>query len=192
MIPHFRLRAALVTCLMVSGCGSMLPRSSADTPSPFETYAQAQAAADRIVPFKTRIGELHALGFDPAGGANVTVIPYPDIVARLAPYSGVPLEQLDPGIRRCILIKSDCQAYVFRFARQDRKREGGFWVDFFNVRRVTQITGWDFESLVVVGDGVVLFRNTGGQPRVDRVEAQTNPLGPFQSAGEGAAAAVLR
>lgn len=44
---------------------------------------------------------------DPAEGKNVMVIPYPDIVARLAPYSGVPLADLDAGIRECILAKSE-------------------------------------------------------------------------------------
>jgi hypothetical protein len=31
---------------------------------------------------------------------------------------------------------------------------------------------------------VVLFRNYSGEERIDRHEQQTNPLGPFQPAGE--------
>lgn len=191
------MRIARPLCILAlagaaAGCTSLLPRGSSDTPSPFDSYAQAQAAAEKIVPFRTKTTELGALGFDPKDGKNVTVIPYPDIVARLAPYSGVPLSDLDPGIRECILAKSDCKAYQFRFERQDRKREGGFWADFLNIHRVTNVTGWSFDALVVVSNGTVLFRNYAGQAHVDRVEKQTNPLGPLQPAGESAGSVLIR
>lgn len=185
------LLSSLAAVAVLAGCGSLLPHGSTDTPSPFQTYGQAQAAVERMEPFRTRSAELRALGFDPEEGRNVTLIPYPEIVARLAPYSGVQLAELDPGIRQCILAKSGCRAYLFRFERQDRKREGGFWADFLNIRRETQITGWWFEALVVVSDGVVLFRNHSGQAHTVRVEKQTNPLGPFQPAGESAGSLLV-
>ena len=190
-MPVRPFAAAAAIALLLAGCSSMLPRGSTDTPSPFSTYVQAEAAAERIVPFRTRAGELKSLGFDPEDGKNVTIIPYPEIVARLAPYSGVALEQLDPGIRACILARSDCRGYLFHFAREDRKREGGFWRDFLNIQRTTSIKGWWFETLVVVSGDEVLFRNIAGQPHVDRVERQTNPLGPLQPAGEGAGALLV-
>ncbi len=43
----------------------------------------------------------------------------------------------------------------------------------------------------MVSDDTVLFRNFAGLPHIDRVERQTNPLGPFQPAGEGVVAALL-
>jgi hypothetical protein len=178
-------------CLLAAGCSSMLPRGSTSTPSPFSTFDEAEDAAEKIVPFKTLVSELKGLGFDPEAGTNVTLIPYPEIIARLAPYQGVPLAELDPGIRRCIQAQRACRAYRFHFAREDRAREGSFWPDFFNVRRVTSIKGWWFDALVVVSDGTVLFRNVAGQARTDRVEKQTNPLGPFQRAGESAGSALI-
>lgn len=186
-----RRLAALALCVAATACSSLLPRGSSDTPSPFEGYAQAQAAAERIVAFRTRVAELPALGFDPENGRNVTVIPYPEIVARLAPYPGVPLDELEPGIRQCILAKAGCKAYLFRFERLSRRREGDFLSDFLNLRRVTNVTGWWFEALVVVSDGTVLFRNFAGQPHIDRVEKQTNPLGPLQSSGEALGGRLL-
>ena len=45
-----RLALAVLAALLLWGCGSMLPRGSSDTPSAFETYAQAQAAAEQVVP----------------------------------------------------------------------------------------------------------------------------------------------
>lgn len=187
-----RLLPGLAACVLAAGCGSMLPRGSSDTPSPFETFAQAQAAAERVVPFRTRVEELSRLGFDPVAGRNVTLIPYPEVVGRLVPYSGLAPADLDPGIRQCLAARQACKAWVFRFDRLDRRREGGFWSDFFNVRRVTNITGWWFEALVVVSDDTVLFRNFAGQAHIDRLEKQTNPLGPLQDAGEAVGGALVR
>lgn len=147
---------------------------------------------EKIVAFQTRTSDLKALGFDPKEGKNVTLIPYPDIVARLAPHPGVPLAALDPGVRQCIEAQTACRAYLFHFERQDRRREGGFWSDFLNIRRSTTVTGWWFDALVVVSSETVLFRNFAGQARIDRIEKQNNPLGPLQPAGEHAGDVLIR
>ena len=181
--------AALASIL--AGCGSLLPRGSADTPAGFASFDDAEAAVGKVVGLQTRVAELKGLGFDPVAGTNVTLIPYPDIVARLAPYPGVPLERLDPGIRQCIDAQAACRGYLFHFERQDRKREGSFWLDFLNIRRITKVTGWWFDTLIVVSDGTVLFRNYGGQASTDRLEKQFNPLGPFQPAGESAGGQLI-
>lgn len=175
----------------LGGCGSMLPHGSTDTPTVFASFEQAQAAAERVVGRQTRTDELKGLGFDPIAGRNVTLIPYPEIVARLAPYPGVPVEKLDLGIQRCIEDQSACRGYLFHFERQDRKRQGSFWLDFLNIRRETFVTGWWFDALIVVSDNTVLFRNFGGQASTDRVEKQFNPLGPFQPSGESAGSFLL-
>lgn len=187
------LMRSLIVLLAVAlgGCGSMLPRGSSDTPPNFATFAQAQAAVQRIVGQQTHTEELKGLGFDPVAGPNVTLIPYPEIVARLAPYPGVPVEKLDPGIRQCIEAQSACRGYLFHFERQDRRREGSFWLDFLNIRRTTYVTGWWFDALIVVSDGTVLFRNFGGQASTDRVERQVNPLGPLQPSGEALGSYLL-
>jgi len=187
------LTRPLMFCLVIAlaGCTDMLPKASSDTPVRFENFEQAKAAAERIVGRQTTVEELKALGFDPVTRPNVTLIPYPEIVAKLAPYPGVPVEQLDPGIQQCIRDQSACRGYQFHFERQDRKRQGNFFLDFLNFKRDTYVTGWWFDALIVVSDGVVLFRNYGGQAATDRVEKQSNPLGPLQPAGEAAGAYML-
>lgn len=170
----------------LAACGSLLPEGRSDTPLPFDSYEAAQTALDKVKPFETRLDALKPLGFDPQAGPNVTLIPYPDVIARLAPHPGVPIDALDPGIRRCILAQTACSAYLFHFETQHRERLGGFWLDFLNFRRVTRTTGWRFDALVVVSDGLVLFRNAAGQARIDQTERQHNPLGPLQPAGESA------
>ena len=86
-------RATLAVCIttLLAGCSSLLPKGTADSPTPFTSYAQAEAAVARITPFKTKPSELPQLGFDAQDGRNVTLITYPNIVARLAPYPVVPL-----------------------------------------------------------------------------------------------------
>jgi hypothetical protein len=174
----------LVTALGLAGCTALLPSSSAVSPSRFNSFEEAQAALDKTVPYKTTVDDLKALGLDPHDSANVTVIPYPEIISRLAPYSGVALDALDPGVRDCILAQIQCKAYVYRFGRTDRQRDGNFLLDFFNINRHVQVRGWRFEGLVVVRDGVVLFRNSAGEARLDATERTINPLGPFQRSGE--------
>jgi len=170
---------------LLAGCGSLLPRAVSDTPTGFDTFEEAEAAARRVEGLKTRTEDLKALGFDLTGGANVTLIPYPDIVARLAPYSGVAIEQLDPGIRECIQAQSACRGYLFHFERQNRKRQGSFWPDFLNLRRHTFIKGWWFDALIVVSDGIVLFRNYGGQASTDRVEKPCRAAPPRTASRRG-------
>jgi hypothetical protein len=173
-----------VTALGLAGCTALLPSSSAVSPSSFDSFEAAQAALEKTVPYKTTLEELKALGFDPQASANVTVIPYPEIISRLAPYSGVALDALDPGVRDCILAQTQCKAYLYRFGRTDRQRDGNFLLDFFNINRHVQVRGWRFEGLVVVREGIVLFRNSAGEARLDATERTINPLGPFQRSGE--------
>ncbi|MDP1533045.1 MAG: hypothetical protein Q8L92_05630, partial [Rubrivivax sp.] len=106
------------------------------------------------------------------------------IVARLAPHPGVPLESLDAGVRECIAAQSACRAYAFQLGEQSRRRAGSFWLDLLNFSRTTYVTGWRFDGLVVMRGELVLFRNYGGEARIDRVEHQVNPLGPLQGAGD--------
>jgi hypothetical protein len=178
-----RLLAGLST-LALSACAQLLPEQAIDTRPVFDTFAAASQAMERIEPFRTRTGELGALGFDVQGRRNATLIAYPDLVARLAPNSSVPFGELDAGIRECILAREACRAYQFHFWYERRERRGGFLADFFNFERTTAITGWHLEALIVVRGDTVLFRSFGGEPDNSRIEHQRNPLGPLQSAGD--------
>lgn len=182
---------AIVTCA-IAGCGHLLPQEIHSVPAPFESFAAAQQSIDKVVPFKTTVEELRSLGFDVRGSANVTLIPYPELVSRLAPNPSVPFAELDAGIRECILSRMACETFEFQITHEVRRREGGFWGDFLNFRRITAVSGWHFQALVVVRDGVVLFRNYGGEPRIARTEVQANPLGPLQPAGEAVGSLVTK
>lgn len=189
-----RALAGLVLPLLaagLAGCASLLPRGSSEQPSAFDSFEAAQRALEQVVPFRTTVAELAALGFDPEGGRNVTRVPYPEVITRLAPHPGVPLESLDEGVRACVTAQAQCRAYVFHLGGQTQRREGSFWLDFFSFQRTTAIGGWRFDGLVVVRGDVVVFRNFGGEARIDRTERQVNPLGPLQRAGDAIGAKLL-
>jgi hypothetical protein len=175
---------AVIGASALAACAHLLPDQAVDSRPPFESFAAARAAVERIVPLRTRIAELGALGFDVQAQRNVTVISYPDLVSRLAPNSSIPFDALDPGIRQCIFARDACMAYGFRFSAERRERRGGFLADFFNFERTTAVSGWRLEALIVVSGDTVLFRSFGGEPDNFRIEHQRNPLGPLQSAGD--------
>lgn len=191
--PARLLSMALAALLSASlaGCASLLPRGSSEQPSGFDSFEAAQHALEQVLPFRTTVAELAGLGFDPEGGRNVTRVPYPEVVTRLAPHPGVPLEALDEGVRACVVAQAQCRAYVFHLGGQTQRREGSFWLDFFNFKRTTAVAGWRFDGLVVVRGDLVVFRNFAGEARIDRTERQVNPLGPLQRAGDAVGARIL-
>ena len=184
--------AWLGSCVLLCGCANLLPRGDSERLSGFDSFDGAAQAFDSIVAYRTTIEQLSALGFDVQSSANVTLIAYPQLTGRLAPDRGVPFEAIDPGIRDCIVARLQCQAYEFHLGREATRREGSFWADFLNFRRTTRVTGWRFEGLLAVRDGVVLFRSRGGEPRADRTDRQVNPLGPLQGAGDAAGKLLVR
>jgi hypothetical protein len=187
-----RLMHSMVTaCCLLGGCSHLLPHGSQSVQAPFADFAAAERAAGQITPFKTTLAEMQSLGFD-LRGPNVTQIPYPGLVDRLAPNPSVPLAELDPGIRECILSRMACEAFEFKLGQETRRRTGGFWADFLNFERTTEVSGWSFQALIVVKDGVVLFRNHGGEAHIARTEHQSNPLGPLQPAGEAAGGLIVK
>lgn len=182
----------VLACAVLAGCGHLLPHETSSERSSFDSFEAAQRALERVVPFETTLQGLRELGFDVKNSANVTLIPYPELVSRLAPNPNVPLSGLDAGIRDCILARMACQAYEFRIGEQRRQRQGGFLADFLNFKRTTAVSGWHLQALVVVRDGVVLFRNYGGEPMTARTEVRVNPLGPLQPAGEATGSLLAR
>jgi hypothetical protein len=178
---------------LLGGCasGRLLPDASIAAHAEFVDFDAAQRAFEKIEPYKTTVEDLKTLGFDTAA-RNVRLIGYPDVVGRLAPNSALPLDQLDPGIRDCILARLECRAYEYRVANETRVRTGGFVLDWLNFKRTTEVNGWQFDAVVAVRNGLVLFRNYGGAPHNERTERQINPLGPFQGIGDAVAGQLVR
>jgi len=167
----------LVALLLQTGCSTLLPSGKSVAESPWLTYTDAKSAFDSITVGVTTVEDLKRLGFDVKGSPNLKVLNYLDIAATV---QAIPLSELDPGLQACLRARADCRAYVFEPKRIYTKRIGNFWLDIGNFRRMTQETGWHFKALVVFVNHHVAYKLASGEPQIDQLQEQVNPLGPIQ------------
>lgn len=132
---------------------------------------------------KSNVRELKALGIDPVQQPNTTILTQADIVKRFVPSALLKREDLDPGILVCLEARTGCRGWEVNGSRILRTRTGNFLADFTNFSRYAHTTGWRFNALILLVDDVVVFRSWGGQPNVDELEVNSNPLGPLQEMG---------
>ena len=79
--------------------------------------------------------------------------------------------------------KTVCRGFEVNQRLVSKQRQGNFFLDVLGFRKETQTQGWRFNGLVLVKDGVVIYKLTGGQPVIHEAEESSNPLGPVQSIG---------
>jgi len=179
---YVRWGVFLALALMASACSSLLPKSRNESPT-FQSFDDARQAIEGLVPMKSDLATLSSLGIDPVKQPNTLILSYPDIVRRFAPGNVLSKADLEPGIVTCLNARDACRGWEINVARISKVRTGGFWSDFFNFRRHTVSTGWRFNALLLMVDGVVVYRSWGGQPAVFEAEDSRNPLGPLQDIG---------
>lgn len=174
--------SVIAATLLVSGCTSLLPRARSES-SPFKTFDEASKAIDALTPMQSKIDAVTALGIDPVKQPNTVILTHADIVRRFVPSALLTREDLDPGVLRCLQAREACRGWELTAARISRTRTGDFFADFANFSRKTETNGWRFNALILLVDNVVVYRAWGGQPNVNEVEVNTNPLGPLQELG---------
>ncbi len=162
----------------------MLPRSQQVTASPWQTYRDAQLTFDKIIPGHTTAPELHDLQLDPQQHPNIAILNYSDVQRRFVPHASISVDDLDAGVRECLSAKTLCTGYEVNQKSVHKQRDGQFITDVLGFHRETSTTGWSFNGLILVKDGVVIYKLTGGQPAIAEREETTNPLGPLQSIGQ--------
>ena len=91
---------------------------------------------------------------------------------------------LDGGLRDCLRKLQKCTAFEIEQNYIHRERIGNFWFDFLNFRRETRSTGWKFNAIIVLDDGLVVYKVWSGKPNIRELEDSRNPLGPLQGIGE--------
>jgi hypothetical protein len=177
-----RASVAIIAWIAASlaGCVALLPRGQTATQGSWPDYESAQSEIERIVPYQSRRAELAASGLDPYHNPTITILNYSDIVQRFGVSGTVKREELDPGILECLQAGKACTGYAIVVRSSVRKRTGGFWMDVLNFRRVTDVTGWTFNALILMIDDLVVYTLHGGQPRIHEQEVSRNPLGPIQ------------
>ena len=176
------------TCLLIlTACGSPLPKGEGFTEGPWKSYEEAQHTFDLIIPHKTTTIDLKQLKLDPHANPNITILNYADVIRRFIPSYSINTNDLDAGVLECIMAKTNCQGYEVDYRVVKRDRYGNFVVDYLNFNRKVDVVGWRFNAVLLIKDNMVIYKLTGGQPAIHEHEENTNPLGPFQGSSESGA-----
>ncbi len=173
----------LFTAVWLSGCSttSMLPRQQDTVITPWNSFGEAKKAFDQISPYETKKNELVELGFAPQVTPNIKILNYLDILERFLPNQSITVGDLAPGMQDCLTDQEQCIAYEIIIRKFNSQRFGNVFLDLFNFRRKTAVSGWEFKSLIVLKDGLVVYKLSSGTPQTDELHDSKNPLGPLQS-----------
>lgn len=185
-----RIALALAAACL-GACSMFLPRQKTTTQDSWTNFEDARAAIERIVPFQSRRAELQAERIDPYQNPAITILNYSDLVQRFAVGSTVRADELDRGIRECLMAGKACSGYQIEVRRIDKNRVGSFWLDTLNFKREVDMRGWTFRALILMVDDLVVYTLYGGQPVVHEDEITRNPLGPLQGIGESMGSALI-
>ena len=177
---------ALVCTLALSaltGCSSLLPQSK-ETSGPagggWQSYQDAEKTFADITPGKTTEKELAALQLDPRSNPNVTVLPRHEILQRFIVNQSITMADLDDGVRQCLEAREQCRALEINQTASQKKRTGNAALDMAKLYRETHTSGWRFCGLILVKDGVVVYKLTSGQPGIHEIAEDQDVLGPLQ------------
>jgi hypothetical protein len=169
-----------VVILLNAGCASVLPRETDIAKSRWESFEAVQHDYDTIIPEATTTNDLHQLGFDPYVTPNIKILNYNDLVQRFLPNASVTKEDLPEPVRLALEAKEAASAYEVDLNVINSKRYGNAFLDIFNFKRKTRITGWNYKALIVLNKDLVVYKLWSGAPVVYRTTSKSRPLGPLQ------------
>lgn len=192
-----RLRKLIsVVCLFaaaasLSACARwVLPSNSTTTDSPFQNYRSAEDAYNRITPYVTTVTELKSRGLNPYSTPNIKVLNYLDLVPRFLPQQSLRQEDLDPAVRACLSARDSCTGWLAEPSVLASDRTGNVPLDMLGFDRTTTSTGWKASMLLLIQNGVVVYKLWSGTPSIIETKRDTKPLGPLQDLSGAAAGAV--
>jgi hypothetical protein len=189
-----RLRLLIVpfVALPLSACASwgILPSTVETTESPFNSYKSAEDAYAQVKPYVTTQKELKTRGFDPYTTPNIKVLNYLDLVPRFLPQQSMRQEDLDPAVQGCLTSRERCTGWLAEPSISSKDRTGNVALDVLGFERETTSTGWKASMLLLIQDGVVVYKLWSGTPAIREVKTESKPLGPLQDLSGPAAAAI--
>jgi hypothetical protein len=187
-----RLSVAVALASLLSGCASwsVLPSTTETTHTPFLSYKSAEDAFKQVKPFVTTTRELKSRGFDPQTTPNIKLLNYLDLLPRFLPQPSIKVEDLDPAVQACLAAREACQGLLAEPSISSKDRTGNFALDVLGFERETTSTGWKASMLLLVQNGVVVYKLWSGTPSILEVKTEKKPLGPLQDLSGPAASAV--
>lgn len=181
---------ALIFMGFLTGCSNVLPQQKTVVASPFDTYAEAEAAFGKVQPNHTDLDQLFNSGYNITTFPNVEVLTYLDLLARFLPRDSITLRDLDPDLRACLEKRLECRGYILKPSRIKRERVGNWFLDLLDFKRTEKRFGWEAEALFVLHNDMVVYKLWSGTQRIDELREKTNPLGPLQNIGSAVSSAV--
>lgn len=188
MMLNFKLNVRLVffavcAIFFLAACGSPLPRTEDKTISAWTSFDEAMTAYKMVILNKSTVDDLRELGFDPYSAPNVRILSYLDVIQKFMPTNSVTLDQLPKSVQTCLAKQEACIAYEAHPGTVKRKRVGSVFLDLLGFKRKTIETGWRFNALIVLDNGVAVYKIWSGVPIIDSEKSRKNPLGPLQGSG---------
>lgn len=187
-----RVLFLFAACLPLSACASwgVLPSTVETTQTPFQSYRSAEDAFNQVKPFVTTARELKVRGFDPYVTPNIKVLNYLDLVPRFLPQQSMKSDDLDPAVQACLSVREHCAGWLAEPSISSKDRTGNVALDVLGFERETTSTGWKASMLLLVQDGVVVYKLWSGTPSILEVKTEKKPLGPLQDLSGPAASAI--
>ena len=170
----------LVGALILTGCQGMLPKKYTVTHPQWTNYEQVLSIGTNIRAGQT-LEELKTIGVDVRNTDNVEHLTHLDVAKKFG-LLGFKDEALKtpPGVQRMLDAAERGRGYELIVEHTTQAREGSFWRDFLNFKRITRQTGWKFNVLIITVDNKVEYVLHKGNPNINTVTVEKNPLGPFQ------------
>jgi len=172
---------AVVAIGITTGCGSMLPTKSTVTHTQWTEYRQLDSLIGGIRAGQT-LDDIRALGVDVTKTENVEVLTHLDVAKRFG-LMGLKDDSLKvpQGVLNMVNAAEKGRGYELKVTNTLEEREGSFWKDFLQFKKVTRTTGWKFSALIITVDNKIVYVLHKGNPNINSVVVEKNPLGPFQS-----------
>src|SRR2546421_6654374 len=143
------IAALLVSCL-VAGCSSLLPKSKEVTASPWQTYQDAQDTFDKIIPGHTTIADLRMMSLDPGANANIAILNYADVMRKFMLNQSFSINDLDDGVRTCVLAKIICRGFEIPPSSVQTQRLANVLFDVPGSHRHTHTLGSRSHALLIL------------------------------------------
>ena len=168
-----------------SGCASLLPSSQITTKSLLGNSYQEVSALYGKIKCGNTVRDLKKEGTI-LNGPNVKIRNWFSVQQKFMHNPNIKHEDLPLGVQKFINAGEKGLAYEITLQNTQNKRKGNFFLDFLGFKRITEIKGWDFNGLILIVDGIVIYKLTPaeGTPEINRTEVQKKPLGPLQNAGD--------
>jgi len=175
---------ALALAGLLAGCATttFMPSSNESTVGDvtWKNYSEAQYFFDQIEPGSSTIGVLSSRGLDLKTSKNVVVLDRTSLLALFMANVPGSFEYIDNAVKRCLQPGENCTPYIFRKSELKEEGKGSLALRLLNFKKESVVHGWSVEMLLLIHDGVVVYKQIKGTPNgTELYKEETHPLGPL-------------